>query len=80
MAQQLKSTRAISPSQQALDAAIEHAIETDRQLYPDRAMFVDADEPLLGDVIRRATDDGRAVVIAYGDGTTRVVHAVEATS
>ncbi len=77
----LKSTRAISPSQGALDAAIERAIEraieTDRLLYPDRAMFVDADEPLLGDVIRRATDDGRVVVIAYGDGTTRVVHATK---
>jgi hypothetical protein len=62
-----------TPAQVAMDEAIDLAIEGDGP-YPDRASFIDADAPFLGDEIARASDDGRAMVICYPDGTRRVLY------
>jgi hypothetical protein len=57
-----------------MDDAIELAIEG-RSPYPDRATFIDADEPGVGQAIKKAIDEGRAVVLAYADGATRVLRS-----
>jgi len=59
-------------AQIAMDEAIELAIEG-RSPYPARGSFVDADAPFLADAIAIAVDEGRAIVICYGDGTRRVL-------
>jgi hypothetical protein len=46
-----------------MDEAIELAIEG-RSPYPDNATFIDADAVWAGEAIRKAVDDGRAVVLA----------------
>jgi len=61
-------------AQIAMDEAIDLAIER-RNPYPDRASFVNADSPFLTDAIAMAVDEGRAVVICYGDGTRRVLNS-----
>jgi hypothetical protein len=43
--------------------------------YPEKALFVDADEPYIGADICRATDEGRAVVLVSPDGSTRTLVA-----
>lgn len=56
--------------------AMEEAIELNIQgcsPYPDRAFFLDADIPDLGEWIARASDDGQAVVLVSPDGTARVL-------
>jgi hypothetical protein len=59
-----------SPAAQVMDEAVELAIE-ERSPYPEKATFVDADEPSVGAEIRRAADEGRAVVLVAADGSTR---------
>jgi DNA topoisomerase IA len=44
-----------------------------RSPYPERAMFLDADEPGLAKAIAQAGDEGLAVVLCYADGTRRIV-------
>jgi hypothetical protein len=61
-----------SPAGQVMDEAIELAIE-ERSPYPEKAAFVDADEPYAGEEIRRAADEGRAVVLVSADGSTRTL-------
>lgn len=61
-----------SPAARVMDEAIELAIE-ERSPYPDRATFIDADEPSLGAEIRRAADEGRAIVLVAADGSTRTL-------
>lgn len=63
-------------AQIAMDEAIDLAVEG-RNPYPDRASFLDADTPYLADSIARAVDEGRAVVLCYGDGTRRVLNPAD---
>jgi hypothetical protein len=55
-----------------MNEAIELAVQ-ERSPYPDRAAFIDADEPYAGAEIRRAADEGRAVVLVAADGSTRTL-------
>jgi hypothetical protein len=73
MAQQLKQTDDTrSPASRAMDRAIDAAIAGD-PIYPDGAAFINGDDPAAGSAIRRALDEGRHVVLAYADGTTRLL-------
>jgi hypothetical protein len=40
---------------------------------PEQATFVDADEPSVDAEIRRAADEGRAIVLVAADGSTRTL-------
>jgi hypothetical protein len=44
-----------------------------RSPYPERAAFVDADSPTAGREIRRAADQGLAIVLVSADGTTQTL-------
>lgn len=68
----MSTDRPRSPAAKVMGEAIELAIE-ERSPYPDKATFIDADEPYIGKEIRRSVDEGRAVVLAYADGTTRTL-------
>jgi hypothetical protein len=68
----MSTDRTQSPAAKAMDEAIELAIE-ERSPYPEKAVFVDADEPYAGAEIRRAADEGRAVVLVAADGSTRIL-------
>jgi hypothetical protein len=61
-----------SPAGQVMDEAIELALEG-RSPYPEKSAFIDADTAHAGHEIRRAADEGRAVVLVAADGTTRVL-------
>jgi hypothetical protein len=61
-----------SPAARVMSEAIELAIE-ERSLYPEKAAFIDADGPSVGAQIRRATDDGREIVLVAADGSTRTL-------
>jgi hypothetical protein len=61
-----------SPAARVMDEAIELAIQ-ERSPYPEKALFLDADEPEMGSYICRAADEGRAVVLVDPDGTTRTL-------
>jgi hypothetical protein len=61
-----------TPAARVMDEAIELAIE-ERSPYPEKAAFIDADEPSVGAEIRRAADEGRAVVLVAADGSTRTL-------
>jgi hypothetical protein len=77
MDQRLNIDNGRSPAARAMDEAIELAIEG-RSPYPENATFIDADEPRAGEAIKKAVDDGRAVVLAFADGGTRVLRAAMA--
>jgi len=61
-----------SPASRVMDEAIELAIE-ERSPYPERSAFLNADSPRLGTDIRRAVDDGMAIVLVSADGSVRVL-------
>jgi hypothetical protein len=61
-----------SPAARVMDEAIELAIQ-ERSPYPEKAAFIDADEPSVGAEIRRAADEGRAIVLVAADGSTRTL-------
>jgi hypothetical protein len=61
-----------SPAARVMDEAIELAIE-ECSPYPEKSAFIDADEPSVGAEIRRAVDEGRAVVLVAADGSTRTL-------
>jgi hypothetical protein len=61
-----------SPAGHVMDEAIELALEG-RSPYPDKSAFIDADSAHAGHEIRRAADEGRAVVLVAADGSTRVL-------
>lgn len=75
MAEDLRNIPARSPAERVALEAIELAMEG-RSPYPDKAKFIDAEEPWAGKEIRRAVDEGMAVVLVYKDGTTRVLQPV----
>jgi hypothetical protein len=68
----MSTDRTQSPAAKAMEEAIELAIE-ERSPYPEKAVFVDADEPYAGEEIRRAADEGCAVVLVSADGSTRTL-------
>lgn len=61
-----------SPAAKVMNEAIELALEG-RSPYPERAAFVDADSPTAGREIRRAADQGLAVVLVSADGVTQTL-------
>jgi hypothetical protein len=63
-----------SPAAQAMDEAIELTLEG-RSPYPEKATFLDEDTPTayVDDEIRRAAEEGHAVVLVAADGSTRVL-------
>lgn len=68
----MSADRRESPAARVMNEAIELAVQ-ERSPYPDRAAFIDADEPYAGAEIRRAADEGRAVVLVAADGSTRTL-------
>jgi hypothetical protein len=74
MAKRLNIDNGRSPAARAMDEAIELAIDG-RSPYPENATFVDADAASAGEAIKNAVDEGRAVVLAFADGSTRVLRA-----
>jgi hypothetical protein len=60
-----------SPAMRVMDEAIELAIE-ERSPYPERAAFLNEGAPENEKTIKRAFDEGRAVVLVSADGSTRV--------
>ena len=79
MVKDLRDLPARSPAERIALDAIELAVEG-RSPYPDRATFLDADEPEVGKWIRRAVDDGRAVVLVTKDGSTRILRGEPASA
>lgn len=61
-----------SEAERAFMEAIELSIQ-ERSPYPKRTMFLDADEPGLGEPIAQAGDEGLAVVLCFADGTRRIL-------
>ncbi len=72
MAETVRNPNHESPAARVMDEAIELAIE-ERSPYPEKAAFIDADEPTVGAEIRRAADQGYAVVLVAADGSTRTL-------
>jgi len=72
-------SNADSPAGRVMDEAIELDIEG-RSPYPKKATFLDADAPYVGKEIRRAVDDGYAIVLVAADGSTRTLRAEPAHS
>lgn len=62
-----------SPAGQVMDEAIELALE-ERSPYPEKSAFIDADTAHAGREIRRAADEGYAVVLVAADGSRRILH------
>jgi hypothetical protein len=61
-----------TPASIAMDEAIAASMEG-RHLFPDRAMFINADEPYIGRAIAIAAGEGRPVVLCYADGSRHVL-------
>lgn len=75
MAQSLNgSPNGASPAARVMDEAIELAIDG-RSPYPERATFIDADTPYVGSEIRRAVEQGSAIVLVAADGSTCTLRA-----
>lgn len=74
MAQAINADKLKSPATRVMREAIELAIE-ERSPYPEKAAFIDADEPSVGAEIRRAADEDRAIVLVSADGSTRILRA-----
>jgi len=72
MAQALRTDSTESAAARVMDEAIELAIQ-ERSPYPEKSLFIDAYEPDIGSEIRRAADEGRAIVLVDPDGTTRTL-------
>lgn len=56
-----------------MDEALDLAIKG-RSPYPEKAAFIDADEPGVGHAIERAADQGLSVVLVSADGSTRILN------
>jgi hypothetical protein len=61
-----------SPAARVMDEAIELAIQGNSP-YPERATFVDADSPEIGQEISLAAKEGMAVVVVNADCTTTIL-------
>ena len=73
MAEDLRDLPARSPAARVAHEAVELALQG-RSPYPEKAMFIDADDPHAGSHIKTAVDEGKAVVLVDKDGSTRVLH------
>lgn len=62
-----------SAASQAMLAAVDSVLRDGVTTVPERATFVDADDPTAGAQIARAAADGRAVVLCSADGTQQVL-------
>jgi hypothetical protein len=62
-----------SPASQAMLDAVDDVLRDGITAVPERATFVDADDPTAGVQIARAAADGRAVVLCSADGTQQVL-------
>jgi hypothetical protein len=72
MAETISINTESSPAARVMAEAIRLAAE-ERSPYPERAAFIDGDEPSAGAEIRRAADEGRAVVLVASDGSSRTL-------
>ena len=72
MAETISINTESSPATRVMAEAIRLAAE-ERSPYPERAAFIDGDEPSAGAEIRRAADEGRAVVLVASDGSSRTL-------
>jgi hypothetical protein len=68
----MSADRKRSPAANTMDEAIDLAIEGGSP-YPDRAAFIDADNPSAGREAMRAASQGLAVVLVAADGKTCVL-------
>jgi hypothetical protein len=78
MATELTTGDDRTPAARAMDEAIDLGIEG-QSPHPDTPAFIDAETPGAAEAIKNAVDEGRAVVLAYTDGTTRVFRAEPAS-
>jgi hypothetical protein len=69
----MSADRKRSPAANTMDEAIDLAIEGGGSSYPDRAAFIDADNPSAGREAMRAASQGLAVVLVAADGKTCVL-------
>ena len=65
--------RPLTEASRALNEAIESDI-AGHKLYPNGAMFIDAEAPGAGKAIAEAAAEGRAVVLCSEDGSRQVLH------
>jgi len=79
MAEDLRDLPARTPAQRIAHEAVELAIEG-RSPYPANSVFIDAEETWTGREIKKAVDEGRAVVLVYPDSSTRILRAEVAAS
>jgi hypothetical protein len=68
-----------SPAGKVMDEAIELAIEG-RSPYPERALFIDADELDADWLLEDSVEKGMSVVVVSADGTTEVLSPEEAAA
>lgn len=68
-----------SPAGRVMNEAIELDIEGCSP-YPKKATFIDADTPYVSSEIRRAVDEGHAIVLVDADGSTLTLRAEPAHS
>jgi len=61
-----------TPASIAMDQAIAASLDG-RELFPDRAMFINGDEQYIGRAIAVAASEGRAVVLCYTDGSRHLL-------
>jgi hypothetical protein len=61
-----------SPAARVMDEALDLAIEGCSP-YPEKAAFIDADEPGAGHAIERAADQCLSVVLVSADGSTHIL-------
>ena len=61
-----------SPAAKVMNEAIDLVLEG-RSPYPDEVAFIDADMPYTEEEIRHAAVEGRAAVLCFADGSTRVL-------
>jgi hypothetical protein len=65
--------RPLTEASRALNEAIDSGI-AGHKLYPDGAMFIDAEAPGAGKAIADAAAEGRVVVLCSEDGSRQVLH------
>ncbi|HEV2945480.1 MAG TPA: hypothetical protein VGX26_10245 [Solirubrobacteraceae bacterium] len=70
----MSTTNGKTPAARVMNEAIELEI-AGRSPYPKRASFIDADTPYVSSEIRRAVDNGNAIVLVEADGSTLTLRA-----
>lgn len=73
MAANVSANGGDTPAGRVMMEAIELSLQG-RSPYPNRASFLNAGMPNLAKWIAEAVDDGKAVVLCWEDGTTRILH------